>query len=107
MPTLIVLSGFVDSDIRIATPNGKKVAEFRVNTGDGWSSVVAWEELADKVPPRGSHLVVHGRLRTRSYDKNGVKVYVTEVIASVIEQVGVSSPETRAPAPTGAATFDD
>lgn len=89
MPTLVVLSGIVDSDIRVATVGTppKKVAEFRVNDGSTWISVKAWEAVADKVPPRGSHVVVHGRLSTRSYDKDGVKVYVVEVVAAMIDPV--------------------
>jgi single-strand DNA-binding protein len=101
MPNIAIVTGFVDSDVRrTTTGGGKKVAEFRVNDGSGWVACKAWEEMADRVPERGAHVIVHGRIATRSYDKDGTKVYVTEVIASVIEQVG-------APAAAGAATFDD
>ena len=102
MPTLVVLSGFIDSDVNVrnvGTPT-KKVADFRVNTGDGWTSVTAWEDVADKVPPKGAHLIVHGRLRTRTYDKTvgseTVKMYATEVVASQIEQLGAPAAEPAA-----------
>lgn len=87
MGTLVIVTGYIDSDVRVASPNGKKVANFRVNDGSGWTSVAAWEEVADRVPPKGAHVIIHGRLSTRSYDKDGVKTYATEVVASMIEQV--------------------
>ncbi len=46
---------------------------------------MAWRGLADlakKYLHKGSHVLIEGRLKTRSYeDKNGAKHYVTEVIA--------------------------
>lgn len=90
MPTIVIASGSIDGEVRrntVGTPP-KDVAEFRVDTGDGWYTCVAWQDLAAKVPESGS-VLVHGRLRTRSYDaKDGGKRYVTEIIASSVEQVG-------------------
>lgn len=116
MGTLVIVTGYIDSDVRVASPNGKKVANFRVNDGSGWTSVAAWEEVADRVPPKGAHVVIHGRLSTRSYDKTvggeTVKMYQTEVVASMIEQVAgpatASSPASspaRSSAPSGNETM--
>lgn len=102
MPAIAILSGKIDGEVRVAnvgTPT-KKVAEFRIDTGEGWYTVKAWEGVADRVPPTGSSIIVHGRLSTRSYEKDGRKVYVTEVIASVIDQVGpaaATEPDTLIP----------
>jgi single-stranded DNA-binding protein len=90
MPTIAILTGSIDGEVRrntVGTPP-KKVAEARVDTGDGWYTVVCWNDLADKLPESG-HILVHGRLRTRSYEKDGVKKYVTEIVASAVEQLGV------------------
>jgi single-stranded DNA-binding protein len=90
MPTIVIADGKIDGDVRVNTVGTppKKVAEFRVDTGDGWYIVVAWQELADQVPPTGASILVHGRLRTRSYEKDGSKRYVTEIVASQIERLG-------------------
>ena len=89
MPTIVVASGTIDGEVRVNTVGTppKTVKEFRVDTGDGWYTVVAWEKVADQVPASGS-VLVHGRLRTRSYEKDGSKRYHTEIVASQIEQVG-------------------
>ncbi len=56
--------------------------EFKEETD--WHKVVAWR-LSDKFTPlltKGSRVCVEGRLQTRSYDdKEGKKVYSTEVVA--------------------------
>jgi single-stranded DNA-binding protein len=87
MPTLVVVTGFIDSDVQHKTvgQDSKKVAEFSVNDGRGWVRCVAWQEQADAVPAKGTQLIVHGRLQTRSYEKDGSKRYVTEV---VVDQIG-------------------
>lgn len=47
-----------------------------------WHNLVAWRtnaENIEKMVKKGERLYVEGRLRTRSYEDNGVKKYVTEV----------------------------
>jgi len=91
----VILSGPVDSDpeIRTTTTNNKTVGSFRIDTGKGWFTITAWEDLAKDMPPKGTYVLVDGRLSTRSYDKDGTKVYVTEVVASTIEVVGAVAAE--------------
>lgn len=53
---------------------------------------MAWgatgENLA-KYQAKGSQIAVHGRIQTRNYEnKEGKKVYVTEVVAEEIEFLG-------------------
>ncbi len=81
--------------------SGKKVAQFSMATSETyknsagervqdtqWHQVVAWNKLAEVVEnylDRGRRVAVEGKLVYRSYeDKNGVKRYVTEIIASDI-----------------------
>jgi len=92
MPSIAIITGKIDSEVKVnTTTNGKKVANFRVYDGQGWTSIVAWEKLADEVPAQGQHVIVHGTIRTRSYDKTVAgetfKAYVTEVNANLIEHV--------------------
>lgn len=54
-------------------------------------SVVAWGKTAEvigKYFKRGNRIALTGRLQTRNYDdKNGKKVYVTEVVTDEVEFV--------------------
>ena len=58
--------------------NGEKEADF--------INVIVWDKQAENVSKyvtKGKLISVEGRLQTRSYDdKDGKKVYVTEVVAS-------------------------
>ena len=50
--------------------------------------VVVWRGQAEncaKYLDKGSKVAVAGEIQTRSYDKNGEKRYVTEIIASDVE----------------------
>ncbi len=54
-------------------------------TGTQWHNIVAWNktaEIIEKYVSNGDKIAVEGRLTHRSYeDKEGVKKYVTEVVA--------------------------
>lgn len=56
-----------------------------------WHNVVAWRGLAEvveKYVKKGSQLYIEGRLRTRDYDKDGVKHYTTEINADTMQLLG-------------------
>lgn len=95
-----------DPDIRYFD-NDQAVANFTLattergfKTRDGqevpdrteWHNIVAWRglaKLAENYIHKGSQIYVEGRIRTRSYDdQNGVKKYVTEIYADVIQLLG-------------------
>jgi len=67
----------------------------RVKDGDGWRdetdwhNVVLWrsEKLAQHLT-KGKQVYVEGRLSTRNYEKDGAKVYVTEVVAEEVILLG-------------------
>lgn len=54
-----------------------------------WHNIVCWRGLAqitEKFVKKGTLLYVEGKIRSRSYDdQNGVKRYITEVVADNIE----------------------
>lgn len=82
-----------------ATPSGVTVAVFalavdrRFKDKNGerqtdFISCVAWRQQADfiaKYIKKGTKIVVQGELQTRTYEKEGHKVYITEVVVSDIE----------------------
>ena len=57
-----------------------------------WHTIIAWRQLADLAENyirKGSQIYVEGRIRSRSYDdQNGVKRYVTEILADNIQLLG-------------------
>ena len=85
--------------------NGKKVARLSLATNENyknskgekvqatdWHTVVAWgktAEIIENYVSKGKEIAVEGKLTSRSYeDKEGVKRYVTEVLASEILLLG-------------------
>lgn len=67
-------------------PNGTLIPE-----RTEWHNVVAWRglaELAEKYIRKGSQLYVEGKLQTRTWEKDGVKHYITEVLAETINLLG-------------------
>ena len=62
-----------------------------------WHNIVAWRglaELAEKYIRKGSQLYIEGKIQTRSYDKDGIKRYVTEIFADTIQLLG-KKPENK------------
>jgi single-strand DNA-binding protein len=56
-----------------------------------WHNIVAWRGLAEvveKYVKKGSQLYIEGRLKTRNYEKDGVKHYLTEIYADEMQLLG-------------------
>lgn len=57
-----------------------------------WHTIIAWDKVAEIIEKhvhKGKEIIVEGKLASRSYkDKQDVKHYVTEVIASEILLLG-------------------
>lgn len=86
----VVLVGRLTKDVQTRkTTGGISKAEFtvacdRIGTGADFISCVAWRQPADFIGQygkKGNLVGVRGSITTRSYDKDGVKRYVTEVTA--------------------------
>lgn len=88
--------------------NGKQMVKFNLATNetyrnaDGeqvtdtqWHNVVAWgntAKIAGKLLDKGKEVAIEGRLNSRSYeDKDGIKRYVTEIVANEILLIGKKS----------------
>lgn len=57
--------------------NGEK------NTNTQWHNLVAWGKTAEKVNQyleKGAPVMIDGRLNSRSYEKDGEKRHITEVV---------------------------
>ena len=62
-----------------------------------WHNIVAWRglaELAEKYIRKGTQLYIEGKIQTRTYEKDGIKRYVTEIYADNIQFLD-RKPETK------------
>lgn len=97
--------GRATKDVEVSTTNnGKSVAKFtlavdrRFKNADGekvadFINIVAWSKLAEicgKYVKKGKQVAVIGEVQGRSYEVNGEKKYITEIIADEIELLGGS-----------------
>ena len=76
------------------TQNGTQVPE-----RTEWHNIVAWRglaELAEKYIRKGSQLYIEGKIQTRSWEKDGIKRYTTEIFADTIQLLGKKPENTEA-----------
>ena len=110
-----IISGRLTRDPELRTlPSGQHVCEFTVATNRVYTdtngtkqeetefhNVVAWARQADTLcqyAKKGTILLLDGRLHTRSWDKEGVKHYKTEIIV-VSFRLGPKPPKPTEEAP--------
>ena len=70
----------------ITLTNGTQVPE-----RTEWHNIVAWRglaTLAEKYIRKGTQIYVEGKIQTRSYEKDGIKRYTTEINAETIQLLG-------------------
>lgn len=108
----VILSGYLIRDPEVRTTSSdKSVATFGISVRRGWKkaedgqyppsdifNVIAWDRLAEfcrNYLTKGSKIFVEGRLQVRDYEKDGIKRYVTEVIANEIEFAGSKGERSR------------
>jgi single-strand DNA-binding protein len=56
-----------------------------------WHNIVAWRaiaEVTEKYVKKGTQLYIEGKIQTRSYEKDGVKKYFTEIYADTLQLLG-------------------
>lgn len=93
-----------DPEIRYMS-DGTAVANFSLATSETWKDrqtgekkertewhrIVAWRQLGEfcgKYLSKGRQVYVEGKLQTRSWEKDGVTRYTTEIVASEVQFVG-------------------
>lgn len=102
----VILVGNVGVDPEVRTlETGVKVARVRLATSERifnrqtnettehteWHTVTLWRGLAeviDKYVRKGSQIYVEGRLRSREWERDGVKHYATEIVADELKLLG-------------------
>lgn len=56
-----------------------------------WHNIVLWRglaEVAEKYLRKGSQVYIEGRIRSRSYEKDGQKRYITEIEGETLNMLG-------------------
>lgn len=102
----VILIGNLGRDPEVRhLESGASVASFSIattesykdrNTGERrdvteWHNIVLWRGLADiaeKYLKKGSTVYIEGKLRTRSWEKDGVTRYTTEVVGDNMTMLG-------------------
>ncbi len=124
----VILVGRLGKDPEIRTfENNVKKASFTLATSEyykdkngnrveqtEWHNIICWRSLAEnaeKYLNKGKMIYLEGKLRTRSWEDNGVKKYTTEIEASTFtilspkgEGSGTESVTTRVENNTGNVT---
>ena len=137
----VILVGRLGKDPEVRNlENGASVANFTMATSESykdkttgdrkevteWHNIVLWRGLADiasKYLHKGDMVYIEGKLRTRSWEKEGVTRYTTEIVGDNMTMLGskpsgsaggdyaksTSSPDmgAGAPRPTADHTSDD
>lgn len=83
-------------ELKFTPGAGTAVASFTLAINEGWGDkkktnyipCVAWNKTAENIAnfcDKGSKVAVFGRIEVRSYEKDGTKIYKTEVVASEVQ----------------------
>ena len=89
---------YLDKDVAVAnftlatTERGRKLQNgTEIPERTEWHNIVAWRglaEISEKYIRKGSQLYIEGKIQTRSWEKDGVKRYTTEIYAETINLLG-------------------
>jgi single-strand DNA-binding protein len=120
----IILVGRLGKDVELKTmTNGNKVANFSVATGKKWKdkatgeeksktvwhNIVIWGVLADvaaRYLHKGDNVYLEGEMDNRSYEKDGVTKYISEVNATQMVMLGGKSATSGGGATQGEPAWD-
>jgi single-strand DNA-binding protein len=104
-----------DPEIR-SFESGSKVASFSVATSETykpkgsdekkefieWHQVLCWNSLAgiaEKYLKKGDMVYIEGKIRTRSWEKDGITRYTTEIVTEEMNMISTKPRSNRPPMP--------
>lgn len=124
----VILVGHLGADPELRyTANGTAVARFRIATTETytdrsgarqerteWHRIVVWGKLAEicgQYLSKGRLVYIEGRIRSDTWEQEGVKRYSYEIVAENMKMLGGRGPEREAeppfPPPEGEVPEDD
>ncbi|MCB9032578.1 MAG: single-stranded DNA-binding protein [Chitinophagales bacterium] len=74
----------------LATREVYKTKEGDYNELTEWHNIVMWRgiaERAEKILKKGMNVYIEGKIKTRSWEKDGVKRYITEIVVENFQLV--------------------
>lgn len=90
-----------DPELQFLAGNGTAVCKFNIAVNRKFKregqpdadfiSIVVWGKMAEATAnymSKGRQIGISGRIETRNYEKDGIKRYITEVIAEDVEFLG-------------------
>ncbi len=92
-------SGVTVANFSLATSetyNDRNTGEKREQTE--WHNVVLWRglaEIAEKYVKKGNMIYVEGKLKTRSWEKDGITRYTTEIVGDNMTMLGGGNAVTK------------
>src|SRR5687768_1012685 len=113
----VMLIGRLGKDPEVKTlGNGATVANFSVATSESykdkttgekkevtdWHNVVLWRGLADvagKYLKKRDLVYIEGKIKTRMWEKNGEKHYITEILGENLTMLSTKGQSAAQPAP--------
>ena len=104
-------SGATVSTFSIATSESYKDR----NTGEkkevtDWHNIVLWRglaEIAEKYLKKGDQVYIEGKLKTRSWEKEGVTRYTTEIVGDNMTMLGSGQSGGSQSAPIPTSEYDE
>ncbi len=108
----VILIGNIGNEPQIKQfDNGNKVANFPLATNESykdkqgnkveaaeWHNIVAYGkvvEVVEKYFKKGTKISITGKLKTRSWEQDGQKKYITEIILNQFEFVGSANTQSQ------------
>jgi len=91
----------------LATSENRKDKEGNKIESTEWHNIVCWRnlaEIAEQFLTKGKMIYLEGKIRTRSWEDNGVKKYITEIEAGTFTMLG-SKEESNKPTETQVANL--
>jgi single-strand DNA-binding protein len=110
----VILVGNLGKDPEVrALETGVKVCRFPIATSESytdkggqrvdqteWHNIVLWRglaEISEKYLKKGNQVYIEGKLQTRSYEKDGITRYSTEIVANQMTMLGSKGDNSGAP----------
>ncbi|MCF8307556.1 MAG: single-stranded DNA-binding protein [Bacteroidales bacterium] len=87
-------SGNAVANLPIATTEYYRDKDGNRQERTEWHRIVLWRrlaEIAEQYLHKGDQIYIEGRLQTRSYEKDGVTKYITEVVGNNMTMLGKKS----------------
>ena len=100
----VIIVGRLGKEPELKDVGQSQVCKFSVATSEKWTdkngqkqertewhNIVVWGKLADicgTYLKKGSEVYIEGKLQTESYEKDGQKKYITNIVAATVQFIG-------------------